>query len=503
LIGQLSNIDRGSARASPTDNPLRITFFTMLGSHSYMAATEIAFARALRLRGHDVEVILCDQVLPVCENKPANSPDSWDRHCFRCNSLGQALFRAAGLTVKRVSQLIDQKFDPIDEAYLRNLDFEFIVESSLYKCFRIGKLRRTEWEATFRGYIEQSCQITARAALSVARTRPDRVVMSHGVYSTWAPALAVFNDMGVPVAVYNEGKKRNSAVINWTVGLADWDVATEWEKVKDLPLTDAERERIDRYLQTRLTHVADALKYNFGNEESPDETWRRLRLDPGKPTFILFTNVLWDAASAQREIAFPNAVDWVLETIDWFTRHPDRQLVVKIHPAEVVIGTQQPFATEIRNRFPELPTNVRIVEPQEKVNSWSFSKIAEAGLVHTSTPGMELPLEGVPCIVVAQTHYRGKGFTIDISSKNEYFALLKEFDRAKVKLPDMKEYALRYAHLLFERYHLPLDFAFDASYGNYTAFKFYSDEELLDHPTIQVVVTAIEQQRDFLLPKSV
>jgi capsule polysaccharide export protein KpsC/LpsZ len=230
-------------------------------------------------------------------------------------------------------------------------------------------------------------------------------------------------------------------------------------------------------------------------------TWRRLGLDPAKPTFVLFTNVLWDAASAQREIAFPNAVDWVLDTIEWFSRHPDRQLVVKIHPAEVVIGTNQPFASEIAAVFPSLPANVRVVEPQEKVNSWSIGRIATAGLVHTSTPGMELPLEGIPCIVVSRTHYRGKGFTIDVQSREQYFGLLETFDRSRHEDPMMAEYALRYAYLLFERYHLPWDFLTEATYGNYTAFNFRSDEELLEHPTVRLVVHAIEKQDDFLLPR--
>ena len=68
--------------------------------------------------------------------------------------------------------------------------------------------------------------------------------MSHGVYSTWAPALEVFNAKGIPVAVYNKGKRRNSTVMNWVRGTMDWDVSREWERVKDVPLTAAEHERI-------------------------------------------------------------------------------------------------------------------------------------------------------------------------------------------------------------------------------------------------------------------
>jgi hypothetical protein len=60
-------------------------------------------------------------------------------------------------------------------------------------------------------------------------------------------------------------------------------------------------------LQGRITHQADALKYNFGELEDRAQTLKRFNLDPQKPIMVLFTNVLWDAASAQKEIAFPNA----------------------------------------------------------------------------------------------------------------------------------------------------------------------------------------------------
>src|SRR5690606_5492122 len=122
------------------------------------------------------------------------------------------------------------------------------------------------------------------------------------------------------------------------------------------------------------------------------------------------------AASAQREIAFKNPVEWVIDTIDWFNKHPEKQLIVKIHPAEVVIGTNMPFYDIILERItPE--KNIRIIKPNEKVNSWSIYDITTLGIVHTTTAGMEMPLVNKPCLVVSKTHFRDKGFTIDINSR--------------------------------------------------------------------------------------
>jgi hypothetical protein len=59
-------------------------------------------------------------------------------------------------------------------------------------------------------------------------------------------------------------------------------------------------------------------------------------------------------------------VDWVMQTIEWFIRHPEKQLIVKVHPAEVVIGTNQPFVKEIERLYPNLPSNIRVIPPEEK-----------------------------------------------------------------------------------------------------------------------------------------
>lgn len=92
------------------------------------------------------------------------------------------------------------------------------------------------------------------------------------------------------------------------------------------------------------------------------------------------------------------------------------------------------------------------------VNAYSVFNAIDAGIVNTSTVGLELSLLGKPVIVAARTHYRGKGFTIDPMGVDEY-------DRAIVDLvfggglsPDQVSEAERYAHMFFFQHHLRLPF---------------------------------------------
>jgi len=58
------------------------------------------------------------------------------------------------------------------------------------------------------------------------------------------------------------------------------------------------------------------------------------------------------------------------------------------------------------------------------VNTYDIVEITDLGLVYTTTVGMEMAMSGLPVIVVGNTHYRGKGFTLDPSSWDGYFELL-------------------------------------------------------------------------------
>ena len=482
--------------ATSADNTLDIVFLTMIGGHSYNTAIDVTLASALRQKGHKVKAIVCDQQLPLCETKKANKERDWERACNKCWSYGKKLFQSYDIETIKVSEIIAKGVEQF------NSNYDETVEASLLKHFGVGILENNEAVDTKRRLYEESAAKSQTIGNYLVNMSPDRVIMSHGIYCTWGPAREILNAAMIPLLTYGKTKKANSEKFNWTTGGDWWDVSNEWERVKEKPLTQEQDKKIQDYLASRRTHANDTLKYNFGEEESKSTTIARFGLDPNKQTFTLFTNVLWDAASAQREIAFKNPIDWVFRTIKWFEKNQHKQLLIKIHPAEVVIGTNQPMASIIMNEFSKLPANVKLIEPHETVNSWSILKVTDVGLVHTSTVGMELPLDGVPCVVVSRTHYRGKGFTIDVENSNSYFDLLENWDPKDYDQEKNRELAIRYAYLLFERYQLPFNVIVEPSHTNAVALTYRDTETLSRDKTINLIVSSIVKRTEFLLPEN-
>ncbi|MCE5327999.1 MAG: hypothetical protein LLG01_16450 [Planctomycetaceae bacterium] len=476
----------------PAEKPLRVVFMTMMGGNHRLCSTEVLLGRILQARGHQVSYVLCDQMLPACEVKWQGKEYDWQRSCAKCYEFGRQFVGGAGYDILPASDLIAGQQD--------QGAWKEYVDAALLKHYHVGVLPQSPEVAARRELFVQAAQVTARVGKALAAMKPDRVVMSHGIYCTWGPAREVLLEASIPVLTYGEGKKKDTIKFNWNTSADWWDVSKEWQKVRDVPLTAEQEKTIDDYLASRRTHSKDARVYNFGREETLEETRRRLNLEPDKQTFVLFTNVLWDAASAQREIAFKNPIEWVTATIAWFAGHPDKQLVVKIHPAEVVIGTSQPFALLIRQEFPNLPANVRVIEPHEKVNSWSIMRVADLGLVHTSTIGMELQLEGIPVAVVSKTHFRGRGFTIDVNSRQEYFDLIEQWDGSKVDRQRLATLSKRYAYLLFERYQLHFPFLFENRVNDVRAMINIEEASLLTHPSVQVFLRGFENRQELLVP---
>ena len=108
------------------------------------------------------------------------------------------------------------------------------------------------------------------------------------------------------------------------------------------------------YLKSRWSGARDWIWYGE-NQIGPLSDVPQI--DPSRPCVGLLTNVVWDAQVSFRNNAFPNMIEWVLQTIKYFSNRPDLQLLIRVHPAEVKHGikSQQPIIHEIMKAFGTLP----------------------------------------------------------------------------------------------------------------------------------------------------
>ncbi len=191
-------------------------------------------------------------------------------------------------------------------------------------------------------------------------------------------------------------------------------------------------------------------------EQERTDLVAELGLDPGRPIVGALTNVLWDAQLYYEGHAFEDMLEWLWATIDFFAARPDQQLLIRIHPHEVKHGNRQPVGPELARRYPELPENIHVVGHDSPLNTYALMALCRSVLIYGTKTGVELTPLGQPVIVAADAWIRGKGLTLDASTKQEYTALLERAASLPPLDDDTVARARRYAFHYFFRRMIPL-----------------------------------------------
>ncbi|HXC23598.1 MAG TPA: hypothetical protein VNU28_03350, partial [Solirubrobacteraceae bacterium] len=187
-------------------------------------------------------------------------------------------------------------------------------------------------------------------------------------------------------------------------------------------------------------------------EDDPVELRRRLGLSRHERVVSLFTNVTWDSATLGRDIGFTSMFDWVEHAVR-LAACQELVLVVRVHPAERRWGTREEVREILLARLGEMPANVRVVPAQDALSSYALLDISDLLLTYTTTVGLEAAVRGKRVAVAGATHYRGRGFTTDISGPEDLARVLRQEPRL---LPTAGvELAMRYAHMFFFRAMIP------------------------------------------------
>jgi len=453
----------------------RLLIATNTGGHFAIETVDRMLGAALTLRGAAVTHVLCDAALPACqmcefnltpdvEALARNGPDKL--LCGYCHAPAEARLRALGLDVVQLGGALSEtdraearalaesvKRGAVAQLAWRGVAIGEHAMAGALRFFARSDLDNQPFgEAVLRRYVEASALTAAAYMKLIDELQPEVVVAHHGIYAPQGLAVAAAHAKGVRVVTWNPAYRRHCFIFShdgsYHYTLMDEPVSA-W---RDRPLAHAERARIVCYLDSRRSGEGDWIK--FHRDAGAADVVAALGLDPGKPIIAAYTNVFWDAQLHFPANAFASQKDWLERTIAWFTGRPDLQLVIRIHPAEVSGSppSRQLVSDVIAARFPHLPANVRVVGPENTLSSYALAECADAALIYGTKLGVELGARGIPVIVAGEAWVRGKGFTHDATSPEDYEAKLALLPFGKRLDPETQDLALRYAnHFFFGR----------------------------------------------------
>jgi hypothetical protein len=351
------------------------------------------------------------------------------------------------LSQSRATRLPAELHQAVDQVSLRDTQYTQQVEdvrldSDLYKL-------RSERNHT-----------AAIAAFNyLRRNKPDTIILPNGTILEFGVLYQVARFLGIPTITYEFGEQRNRIWLAQNAEVMRQETNALWHKRCNQPLSSAQLNQVRKLFSARQR---GSLWENFARrwQGAPSTGGEQVRKSLGldqRPVVLLATNVIGDSLTLGRQVFSDSMTDWLERTARYFAKRRDVQLVARIHPGELI--TKGPSVAEvIRRALPSMPGNIHLVSAEAEINTYDIVEIADLGLVYTTTVGMEMAMSGVPVIVVGNTHYRNKGFTLDPDTWEAYFELLSKVlsDTTKFHLSQQQvELAWNYAYRFFFEYPHP------------------------------------------------
>ncbi|OQY84347.1 MAG: hypothetical protein B6D40_05560, partial [Anaerolineae bacterium UTCFX3] len=301
----------------------------------------------------------------------------------------------------------------------------------------------------------------ARAALAYMQAnRPDVVLIPNGLILEMGIVFRVARRLDIPAVTYEFNDQREQIWLAQNSSIMQQDTDYLVEARCHLPMTDAMYERLaDLENARRGARVWGKSKrlWQYVSSQGADETRKTLGLDD-RPVVMLAANVLGDSLTLGRDIFAASMTEWITKTVQFFAARPDVQLVIRIHPGEKLVPQAKSMGVVVREALPEIPNHIHVIGALDKVNTYDLIEIADLGLAYTTTVGLETAMNGAPVVSCGRTHYRGRGFTVDPNSWDEYFSALESVlsDLPAHRLSDGQiAKAWNYAYRFFFEYPRP------------------------------------------------
>lgn len=463
------------------NRPKRVLIATSMGGYQQGSLLESVLAVALKLRGAEVEVLLCDEFLPACQlTKISGNPieqfleSPTQPRCKKCFAFGMNLFFPLGLPIHRYSRYLSSQqaleikkiageipLQDIDAYTWQGVAVGEHAKAGALRYYASGNLSdEPQAEPVLRRYLEAALKTAWVTSILLETNDYDVVCFNHGIYVPQGIIGEVCRQKNISVVNWNPSYRKSTFIFSHGDSYHHTMIAEPVEAWEKIELTKAVEKKTMDYLKSRWYGTEDWIWFHEKPESSINKISSEIGVDFSRPVIGMLTNVMWDAQLHYRSNAFKDMLDWVIQTINYFESRPDLQLLIRVHPAEIrgIVPSRQPILAEIQKVFPVLPPNVFVIPPESQVSTYAAMRECNSVLIFNTKTGIEISSLGVPVIVAGEAWIRNKGFSMDATSPDEYLQILDRLPLREKMDENTTLRARKYAYHFFFRRMIRLPF---------------------------------------------
>lgn len=478
--------------------------------HWYHSWIDYSMAAALRYRGFDVKMIICDG-LPYCEQESLTVKRPNCSTCYKNTKKRADLF---GLSTIKIGDLITEaKIN--DFAEISYTDSLQSLKKYKYLNVDIGKFAFRNFTHYYKGVVEieeekdEIFRKCIESALIICETtnnlfklnKFNKVVTPNGKFIQSGIAIELSESYHVDYYTWDMFSQNGAAIFSKNNIAHDQNIDNIWDEIELKPLRNNQIELVKIFFDMQSKSLNTPHKY-YDEKVINDLSYinTELALNNKSKVVALFTNVEWDSTAMGLNLAYIDMFDWVSSIVEFAINEKTFDLIIRAHPGESKVPkhlkTQSQICERIIKKYKYLPKNIHLIKPESDLSSYALSKISDVVMVYTSTLGLEFALMGIKPWVAATPYYSGKGFTVDIKSHGEFINLIRTEDLNNKLNKKELEAAIKLAYVIkFRRlFKYPV-------FNNKGKFKLFDYKNLVDSEVdnaIQNTCDFIEDKRDYL-----
>lgn len=314
-----------------------------------------------------------------------------------------------------------------------------------------------EAKALFDLRVERNLQAAHKFVSLAEQHHWDTVLLPNGSILEFGVIYRVARSLGLRTITYEFGEQRERIWLAENDEVMLQDTSELWRKRGEQVITEKESQAVSSLYRARMSGKQwgnFTRAWQAGETKGEAAIREQMELSPDRRTVLVCTNVVGDSLALKRQLFTEGMADWLAKSVKVLADESGVNLIVRVHPGEL-LGAGHPSLEIVKETLPDLPAHVRLIPPESTLNTYDLIDIADVGLVYTTTVGLEMAMRGLPVIVAGQTHYRGKGFTLDPATLEDYYSLL---DHVVKKPGDYRltqgqiDRAWHYAYLFFFEY---------------------------------------------------
>ena len=381
----------------------KIICFVPYGFWTIHHQVDAVIGAALRFRGSEVCVLTCDGVF---ENCPISGGLTKKDVCQKCNESAVKLFSYLRFSVVNLRSLLNSndlyecrkwaKGIPVKE--FLNSDFEGAkigewVCAGVHSFFLTGHLDFENQNVVIMNRVFLfNGALLKRAYDKLLRIfHPDHVICYSGIHAYYRIFLELSRQRSISVLVHEGGTTQDTFIFRENEsfqGLSGMQNA--WKKWKEIPLN------LEQCLQIKK-YYSDNYQFFYQSKSDPNTTRRMLRIPTDSRIILLFTSGNWEIGMARGQFiqTFDTQIDFIRKIADEFASR-NEYLVIRHHPSNVGSSyTDSDFLQRLFVLNRELPQNVRVIMPGEKISSYAIAWNADGAISFGSTIGIEVAMRGI------------------------------------------------------------------------------------------------------------